>query len=151
MTTKGAKLTNAKFINLSRVVIDPRYRGCGIASDFVAAVCLYDDLVDVRYVELIASMGKVNLFWKKAGFIDYGQTLSNTIGGTVAIGGKSNKRKQKSTLIGNRGVRSRVNPHTWLYEAKGGKVRSETQAQSKLAVMRYYLLDRKKMKGAKFI
>jgi hypothetical protein len=44
-----------------------------------------------------------------------------------------------------------VNPHTWLYEAKGGKVRSETQAQSKLAVMRYYLLDRKKMKGAKFI
>jgi GNAT superfamily N-acetyltransferase len=135
MTTRTAEIINSRFINLSRIVIDPRYRGAGIASDFVKACCLYDDLLKERFIELITSMGQINQFWKKAGFKDYGQTMSDTIGGTVSIGGASRKKKAKT------------GQHNWPHENQGGHVRSETKAQSKLAVMRYYLLDIKKAKG----
>lgn len=62
---------NRLFCNVSRLVLDPRYRGAGIAGDFLAAVC---ERAPTRYVELIASMGAMSGFWRRAGFRDGGPT-----------------------------------------------------------------------------
>ncbi len=72
---------NRLFCNVARIVIDPRYRGAGIAADFLAAVC---ERAPTRYVELVASMGAVSGFWRRAGFVDCGPT----VGGQQARGAR---------------------------------------------------------------
>ncbi|MFN4337341.1 MAG: GNAT family N-acetyltransferase [Candidatus Nitrosocaldus sp.] len=55
---------NRDFITISRVVVLPRFRGIGLANMLVKHTM---PLVDKRYVESIAVMGKYNPFFVKAG------------------------------------------------------------------------------------
>ena len=61
-------LLNKNVRCISRVVIDPRYRGLGIAHRLVAETM---PLVGVTFVEAMAVMGRVNPFFEKAGMDSY--------------------------------------------------------------------------------
>jgi len=61
-------LINANIRRVSRVVIDPRFRGLGLASRLVRQTM---PLVDVPIVEAVAVMGWVNPFFERAGMKAY--------------------------------------------------------------------------------
>lgn len=115
----SATLINKHFANLSRIVLDPRYRGAGIAGDFMRAAC---GMAGRRYIELVTSMGNISRFWVKAGFVDYGNTAA---------------------LLGSN------RPHHFSegMATKVINRKAATLAQSMLSVMRYYLLDTAKVYG----
>jgi GNAT superfamily N-acetyltransferase len=62
-------VVNKWFSFASRVVIDPRYRGAGIAAEMFREACrIHADLDSVKYIEAKTSMGSVNHFIPAAGF-----------------------------------------------------------------------------------
>jgi GNAT superfamily N-acetyltransferase len=61
-------LINANIRRISRVVIEPRFRGLGLASRLVRETM---PLVDVSIVEALAVMGWVNPFFERAGMKAY--------------------------------------------------------------------------------
>lgn len=105
---------NRLFCNVSRIVLDPRYRGAGIAGDFLRAVVLQ---APTRYVELVTSMGTMTRFWERAGFQDYGPI------------------EQKRNLTKGQGVK-------FGRDAKRpGEATAQSRAQSMTSTMRYFLAD----------
>lgn len=64
-------MINETFTMVSRVVLDPRYRGAGIAAEFLKTAVRF---APTRYVEMVTSMGETSRFWRSAGFADYGPT-----------------------------------------------------------------------------
>jgi len=61
-------LINANIRRISRLIIEPRYRGLGLASRLVRETM---PLVDVPVIEAVAVMGWVNPFLEKAGMKAY--------------------------------------------------------------------------------
>jgi GNAT superfamily N-acetyltransferase len=62
------KMINENIRCISRVIIDPRYRGLGLASRLVRETM---PLMYVPIIEAIAAMGRVNPFFEKAGMTAY--------------------------------------------------------------------------------
>lgn len=62
------ELINKNIRRISRVIIEPRYRGLGLASRLVRETML---LVNVPIVEAVAVMGWVNPFFERAGMKAY--------------------------------------------------------------------------------
>jgi GNAT superfamily N-acetyltransferase len=54
---------------LQRVVLDPTYRGAGIAAAFVRRACR---LCPVDWIETLSAMGQANPFFERAGFVRVG-------------------------------------------------------------------------------
>ena len=68
---------------MSRLVIDPRYRGAGLAAKFLRRCC---QMVPVTWIELIAVMAGVVPFAESAGFIAAGSCADKLSGrGTSAV------------------------------------------------------------------
>jgi hypothetical protein len=65
-------LLNKHFRRISRVIIEPRYRGCGLASMLVKNTM---PLLNVTYIEALATMGNFNPFFEKAGMTPYTQAM----------------------------------------------------------------------------
>jgi hypothetical protein len=65
-------LLNRHFRRISRVIIEPRYRGCGLASMLVNKTM---PLLNVTYIEAMAAMGNFNPFFEKAGMTPYPQAI----------------------------------------------------------------------------
>jgi hypothetical protein len=65
-------LLNRHFRRISRVIIEPRYRGCGLASILVSKTM---PLLNVTYIEALAVMGNFNPFFEKAGLSPYPQGI----------------------------------------------------------------------------
>ena len=61
-------LINRNIRNISRVIIEPRFRGLGLASRLVRETM---PKMDVPFVESMAVMGRVNPFFEKAGMLAY--------------------------------------------------------------------------------
>jgi ABC-type lipoprotein export system ATPase subunit/GNAT superfamily N-acetyltransferase len=55
---------NAEILRISRVIIHPKYRGIGLASELVRQTL---QLVNARLVETVAAMARYNPFFEKAG------------------------------------------------------------------------------------
>jgi len=66
--TSSLELINNNVRTISRVVIEPRYRGLGLAHRLVRETM---GLMKKPYIEALAVMGKVNPFFEKAGMIKY--------------------------------------------------------------------------------
>ncbi|HAL45665.1 MAG: hypothetical protein A2Y12_19365 [Planctomycetes bacterium GWF2_42_9] len=62
------QLVNQNIRNISRVVIEPRYRALGLAYDLVQKTM---PMLNVPYIEAQAVMGKINPFFEKAGMMKY--------------------------------------------------------------------------------
>lgn len=62
--SERARRINAELRTISRVIIDPRFRGLGIAKRLVRS---YLDHPDTRYTEAIAAMGAISPFLERAG------------------------------------------------------------------------------------
>ena len=61
----GLRAVSKQLVCLSRVVLDPAYRGAGIAVDFVRASCRAQPF---EWVETLAEMGHLNPLFERAGF-----------------------------------------------------------------------------------
>ena len=63
---------NANLRTISRVIVHPQFRGVGVASELVRVICADSG---VRYVEAMATMGRVVPFFEKGGMrrIDAGE------------------------------------------------------------------------------
>jgi hypothetical protein len=66
-------LINANIRRISRVIIEPRFRGLGLASRLVRETM---SLANVSIVEAVAVMGWVNPFFERAGMKAYKANLS---------------------------------------------------------------------------
>ena len=67
-----AHMLNKEIRTISRVIIDPRYRGLGLA---VRLVCHALTHADTVYTEALAAMGRVNPFFERAGMTRYERPL----------------------------------------------------------------------------
>jgi hypothetical protein len=67
------KRINENIRCISRVIIDPRYRGLGLAARLVRETM---PLMNVAIIEAIAVMGQINPFFEKAGMTAYPAKLS---------------------------------------------------------------------------
>lgn len=114
------KILNDNFVNISRVVLDPRYRGAGIAADFLRAVIAQEK---TRFIELITSMRGVTRFMENAGFIYYGKCSG--VGGGGQYGKMMMKKKSGE----------------FVYKFKQS---NESVVQSTMSNLYYYLFDRKR-------
>jgi hypothetical protein len=63
---ESAIMLNREVRTISRVVIDPRFRGCGLAVRLVRSM-LNEIEHGVAYIEALASMGRVNPMFERAG------------------------------------------------------------------------------------
>src|SRR5690606_4340339 len=63
-----AAMLNREMRVISRVVIDPRYRGLGLAVRLVRHAL---DHAETPYTEALAAMGRVNPFFERAGMTRY--------------------------------------------------------------------------------
>jgi hypothetical protein len=86
---------NQHFSSILRLVIDPRYRGAGVAADFCRAVCQH--AITTRFVEGVMSMGRVNQFVVRAGFHDCGP-LANAAHGAYGSNGQKGMFLQRSQM-----------------------------------------------------
>lgn len=66
--SEAADLLNAEVRAIARVVLDPRYRGLGLAVRLVKHALAH---ADTPYVEALAAMGRVNPFFERAGMVRY--------------------------------------------------------------------------------
>ena len=102
---------NQQLVTLSRVVIDPKYRGAGIASSFVRRCC---ELTGWPWVEALAQMGTVNPFFERAGFQRVGRS-----------------RSRKGDREG----------HSRIYGSRKLKLSAEAHRKSQFAEPVYYVFD----------
>lgn len=65
MTRARARLVNSNFACVSRLVLDPRYRGAGLAGAFLRRCC---ELSPWPWIELVSEMAALVPFCRKAGF-----------------------------------------------------------------------------------
>ena len=65
ISAAGAARVNRNFAAVTRLVIDPRYRGAGIAARFLRTAC---ELTPWRWIELVSEMAAVVPFCQAAGF-----------------------------------------------------------------------------------
>ena len=70
--TTQLNIVNKNIRCISRVIIDPRFRGIGLASWLVAQTMAK---VEIPIVESLAVMGKVNPFFEKAGMKSYSANI----------------------------------------------------------------------------
>lgn len=112
---------NRQVMMLSRAVLHPVYRGCGLASRFVRRSC---ELSGFRWIETLAAMGTVNPVFERAGFVRVGTT-----------GERKKSRTGLSTLygrpLGARPVREetfeksrRVRPVYYIFDNREPAARS---------------------------
>ncbi len=66
--SEAADLLNAEVRTIARVVLDPRYRGLGLAVRLVKHALIH---AETPYVEALAAMGRVNPFFERAGMVRY--------------------------------------------------------------------------------
>jgi GNAT superfamily N-acetyltransferase len=62
-----ATLLNREVRCIARVVVDPRFRGLGLAVKLVAHALKHPENPQVRYTEALAAMGRVSPFFERAG------------------------------------------------------------------------------------
>lgn len=65
---EAADLLNREIRAITRVILDPRYRGLGLAMRLVRHALRQ---ADTPYVEALAAMGRVNPFFERAGMMRY--------------------------------------------------------------------------------
>ncbi len=65
LTKARADSINRNFASVSRLVVDPRFRGAGIASTFLRRCC---ELTDWPWIELVSEMADIVPFYRSAGF-----------------------------------------------------------------------------------
>ena len=99
----GLRLVNNNVRCISRVVIEPRFRGLGLASRLVSQTM---GKVGVKIVEAMAVMGRVNPFFEKAGMKCYRGSRQGSVERMVeafsAIG------VEREDLIDEGGVKERI-------------------------------------------
>ncbi|MCA8989637.1 MAG: hypothetical protein KDA78_18460, partial [Planctomycetaceae bacterium] len=93
-TSLSCRALNGQVLTLSRVVLDPKYRGAGLSSSFVRRSC---ELSGSRFVEAVAEMGRVNPFFERAGFLRVG---------SMEIRGERSRRSHSGIYGTNRKGRS---------------------------------------------
>lgn len=71
VTAARARRINRNFASVSRVVLDPRYRGAGIAAAFLRRAC---ELTPWPWLELVSEMANLVPFCESAGFVRLGLT-----------------------------------------------------------------------------
>jgi GNAT superfamily N-acetyltransferase len=69
-----ATLLNREIRTISRVVIDPQWRGMGLAVRLVRHALMHPER-GMRYTEALAAMGRVHPFFEKAGMVRYDRPL----------------------------------------------------------------------------
>ena len=92
MSSARARLINRNFTCVSRLVLDPRYRGAGIGGWFLRRAC---EAAPWPWIELISEMSNLVPFYRTAGFVMVGRpgrkpTLAPQQGPGRAFWGKSN-------------------------------------------------------------
>jgi len=71
MSSSQAQAINRNFACVSRLVLDPRYRGAGIGGWFLRTAC---ESVPWPWIELISEMANLSSFYKAAGFVLAGRS-----------------------------------------------------------------------------
>ncbi|MBW3542540.1 MAG: hypothetical protein KY476_19940 [Planctomycetes bacterium] len=87
-SSAGIAALNRQLVMLSRVVLDPTFRGAGIAADFIRASCR---ACPWPWIETQAEMGRLSPFFEKAGFVRVG-----------AAPGQRRSRTAHSAIYGTR-------------------------------------------------
>lgn len=97
MSSVKLKAINRNLTVLSRVVIDPRYRGAGITAKFIKKSCT---MSGKKWVETLTEMGHINGFFEKAGFRKLGPSCSGLKKGSITAHSKLYKKpgKEKVTV-----------------------------------------------------
>jgi ABC-type lipoprotein export system ATPase subunit/predicted GNAT family N-acyltransferase len=90
MDSELARRINAEVLRLSRIVINPKYRGVGLAQKLIEETL---PLLNVKLVETVAAMAKHNPFFEKAGFRNFG-----VLNGTEA----QDQLREKITSLGGK-------------------------------------------------
>jgi GNAT superfamily N-acetyltransferase len=108
---------NRQLVTLSRVVLHPTYRGCGLAAAFIRASCR---AAAFPWIEALAEMWHVNPFFEKAGFVRVG---------TTSHVGRS-RAAHSAIYGGQRGAHQRQR-----------LVSAETHEKSRFATPVYYVFD----------
>ncbi len=76
LTSARARRINRNFASVVRLVIDPRYRGAGLAAGFLRRVC---ELSPWPWIELISEMADLVPFCQAAGFTRMGLSRDKTL------------------------------------------------------------------------
>ncbi len=84
VTRARAKLINRNFACVSRLVLDPRYRGAGLAGAFLDRCC---EMVRWPWIELVSEMGALVPFGRRAGF--------RRIGSASQAGSRARRRRRR--------------------------------------------------------
>ena len=92
MSTARAGLINRNFACVSRLVLDPRYRGAGIGGWFLRTAC---EMAPWPWIELISEMANLVPFYTAAGFVRVGRSArkranASAQGPNRSFWGKSN-------------------------------------------------------------
>lgn len=111
------KALNQQVMLLSRIVLHPTYRGCGLATTFLRESCRH---CPAPWIETLAEMGHMNPLFEKAGFQRVGTTPAH-----------QNSYQQHQTLFTTRS------------KLHGQKTRlsQETHHKSRFAQPIYYIFD----------
>ena len=97
----GLQSLNSQLWLLQRVVLDPTYRGAGIASDFIRRAC---GLCDADWIETLSAMGHANPVFERAGFIRVGVvkrsgTANGAYGGRAKLGEETRSKSRFSEPV----------------------------------------------------
>jgi GNAT superfamily N-acetyltransferase len=123
-------LVNRELRTITRVVIDPRFRGIGLGRRLVAETL---PLAGTPLVEALAAMGAVNPFFERAGMTRYEGRLSATsermLAALEAVGIEQNMISDLGLLIGRLDAKER----RWIVYAMDVFCQSHGQAGRKIA------------------
>ncbi|MCP4375909.1 MAG: hypothetical protein GY794_07020, partial [bacterium] len=75
ISSERAKVINRNFACVSRLVLDPRYRGAGIGGWFLRQAC---EAAPWPWIELISEMANLVPFYEAAGFMQAGRSERKT-------------------------------------------------------------------------
>ncbi|MCE5325668.1 MAG: hypothetical protein LLG01_04575 [Planctomycetaceae bacterium] len=127
ITAAGAVRINREIAAVTRLVIDPRYRGAGIAWRFLRRAC---ELTSWRWIELVSEMAGVVPFCQAAGFtrVDAGDAGASDRGGGPhrTCYGKSNWTEE-----GFRKYQQRVRfsrPAYFIFENKNERLKGSSRS-----------------------